>query len=308
MKVYYTDTFEFPLPEGHRFPVAKYRLLRERIVACGIVSPSELVIAPQASTVDLERVHDAAYVRRVVTGTLDPGEERRMGLPWSPALATRALRSVGATIAAVRSAVEEGHALYLGGGTHHAFADTGAGFCIFNDAPVAIRALQADGRIRRALIVDADVHQGDGTASILADDDSIFTFSIHGERNFPARKQASDLDIALADGTTDGCYLDALCWGLELAFARARPDLVVYLAGADPWEGDRLGRLAVSMEGLWRRDREVLARAAQHGLPVAVLMAGGYARPIEGTVEVQTGTVRIVADAAGRTSRAPLAL
>ncbi len=221
MLVFHTDRFELPLPPGHRFPAAKYAMLRERIVAEGIVEPSRLLVAPAVSSVDLERVHTEDWRTRVAAGRLSSQEIRRIGLPWSRELVTRSLRSVGATVAACRAARESGHGLYLGGGTHHAFAGAGAGFCVFNDVPVALRALQADGLVRRALILDCDVHQGDGTAAILRDDPSIFTLSIHGADNFPARKQESDLDIALPSGSGDARYLEALEAGLRVALDRS---------------------------------------------------------------------------------------
>lgn len=302
MNVFHTDTFEIPLPPDHRFPLAKYRLLRERVVALGIVPASALAIAPRASTVDLERVHTPGYVSRVVLGTLSDQEQRRIGLPWSPGLAERALRSVGATIAAARAAVAHGTGIYLGGGTHHAFPDFGAGFCVFNDVPVAIRALQADELIRRVVVIDADVHQGDGTAAIFSEDESVFTFSIHGENNFPARKQRSDLDVALPDGTGDERYLETFRGALATALERSRPDFLCYLAGADPFAGDRLGKLALTREGLVLRDRLVREACERLGLPVAVVMAGGYASPIESTVEIQAETVRVFAQTAALSS------
>lgn len=302
MLVFHSDRFELPLPPGHRFPVAKYAMLRERLVHEGIIDASQLVVAPAVSSVDLERVHTEDWRARVVGGRLSDREIRRIGLPWSRELVTRSLRSVGATVAATRAAMDNGHALYLGGGTHHAFADAGAGFCVFNDVPVALRALQAEGRVSRALIVDCDVHQGDGTAAILRGDATIFTFSIHGADNFPARKQESDLDIALPSGTGDEPYLEALQGGLGKALEASRADLAVYLAGADPYEKDRLGRLALTRGGLQARDRMVLDAFRRAGLPVAVVMAGGYARPIEETVDVQIETVRIVSHFAGRAS------
>jgi acetoin utilization deacetylase AcuC-like enzyme len=291
MRIFYTDLFEIPLPPGHRFPAEKYGLLRRRAVDEGLVEAGDLVIPARASPVDLERVHDPGYLERVVRGELTLNEQRRIGLPWSPELVTRSLRSVGGTLAACRAALEDGLSVYLGGGTHHAFADAGAGFCVFNDAPVALRALQAEGLIERGLIVDCDVHQGDGTAAILADDPSIYTFSIHGKNNFPLRKQRSDLDIALPDGTRDREYLAALREGLETALDEAGADLVVYLAGADPYAGDRYGRMSLSAGGLRLRDAMVLDAFAERELPAAVLMAGGYARSIGETVAVQLATV-----------------
>ncbi len=296
MKVFYTDFFEIPLPDDHRFPALKYPRLRERLVRERVVEPHELLVPEPATGEQLERAHERAYVENVFRGSLGVEEQRRIGLPWSPALVERAVRSVGATIAACRAALEDGHAVYLGGGTHHAFAGHGAGFCVFNDAPVALRDAQADGRLSRAAILDCDVHQGDGTASILQDDPSIFTLSIHGERNYPFRKERSDLDIPLPTGTGDDAYLDAVRRGVGGALERSRAELAVYLAGADPYSGDRLGKLDVSEEALAERERIVLDACARHGVPVAVVMAGGYAHDIDETVEIQATTVRLVAE------------
>jgi acetoin utilization deacetylase AcuC-like enzyme len=294
LQIFHTDVFPIPLPAGHRFPAAKYALLRRQVEANGLAAGDRLVVPDPIPRAALERVHTRDWVARVLEGRLSAEEQRRIGLPWSPELVVRTLASVGATLACCRAALAEGRSIYLGGGTHHAHAEGGAGFCVFNDVPVALLDLLAEGRLGRALVIDCDVHQGDGTAALLAGEERVFTFSIHGARNFPLRKQASDLDIALPDGCDDDAYLAALEAGLEEALARARPELVVYLAGADPWEGDRLGRLAVSTEGLAARDRMVLGRCAAAGLPVAVVLAGGYARPIEATVALYRQTVDLV--------------
>jgi acetoin utilization deacetylase AcuC-like enzyme len=297
MKVFHTDAFTFPLPETHRFPLEKYARLRERIEALGFLRPGDLEVAPAAQEQDLLRAHSAEYISKVMTGNFTDEEIRKLGLPWSPELAVRSLRSVGATIAAARAALQDGAAAQLGGGTHHAFRDRGEGFCVFNDVVVAIRLLQAEGRIRRALILDFDVHQGNGTAAILAGDDSVFTLSVHGSHNYPLQKEQSSLDIELADRAGDESYLAAVRQGLEAALQwRSAGDpagLAVVLAGADPYEGDRLGRLGVSREGLAERDRIVSAACRAAGLPIALTMAGGYARNIEETVEIQAETVRI---------------
>ncbi|RMD74056.1 MAG: histone deacetylase, partial [Chloroflexi bacterium] len=239
----------------------------------------------------LVRVHTPAYIERVMTGRLTDTEIRRIGFPWSPQMVERSRRSAGATIAACRVALQEGVGVNLAGGTHHAFADAGAGYCVFNDAAVAARAMQAEGRVRRIAIIDCDVHQGDGTAVIFANDPTVFTFSIHGAHNFPFRKQQSDLDIALPDATGDATYLDALEWGLRQTFATAKPDLVIYLAGADPYYDDRLGRLSLTKAGLAERDRLVFGYCRSAGVPVAVTMAGGYARQINDTVDIHAHTV-----------------
>lgn len=299
MKAFYSDHFAFPLPAGHRFPDAKYTLLRRR-VAADCAPFVRLYEAPAASDEELLRIHTPAYLARVVHGQLSPAEVRRLGLPWSPELVERSRRSTGATIAACRAALEEGIAVNLAGGTHHAFADRGEGFCVFNDSAVAARALQAEGRIRRVLIVDCDVHQGNGTAAIFANDPTVFTFSIHGANNYPFEKEVSDLDSELPDGTGDEAYVGALASGLERALTEAQAGLVIYLAGADPFVGDRLGRLALSKEGLAARDRLVLERCRAAGLPIAITMAGGYARDIEDTVAIHLQTVCLAAAIVGR--------
>lgn len=296
VRIYYTDQFVLPLPPGHRFPMAKYARVRERVEAAGL---GELHVPEPATPQQLALAHDPDYVARVCAGRLTAAELRDIGFPWSPAMVERSLRSTGATISAARSALDDGLAVNLAGGTHHAFRDRGQGYCVFNDAAVAARVMQAEGRIRRAVIVDCDVHQGDGTAAILARDPSIFTFSIHGAHNFPFKKENSDLDIHLPDRTGDDDYLAALEYGLTEALGRATPDLAIYLAGADPYEGDRIGRLAVTMGGLARRDHLVLATCQRAGLPVAVTMAGGYARELADVVAIHTRTVEIAAEVAG---------
>lgn len=291
MKAFYSDQFVLPLPPGHRFPMAKYRLLRDR-VAAGLPQV-RFAQAPAASDGELALVHAPAYVEGIASGQIDPQIVREIGFPWSEAMAARARRSVGATIEACRAAMQEGVGANLAGGTHHAFRDRGEGFCVFNDAAVAARAMQAEGLANRVLIVDCDVHQGNGTASILRDDDTIFTFSIHGARNFPFDKEQSDLDIELPDGCSDAAYLLRLNEGLDTAFDLARPDLVIYLAGADPYRDDRLGRLALTFDGLAERDRSVFAHCQARRLPLAIAMAGGYARQIEDTVRIHTTTIRL---------------
>lgn len=291
MLAFTTDSFPLPLPEGHRFPVSKYRLLRERVERAGLFAPGELQPAPAATDEQLLRVHTGDYLDKLRRGTLSVMEERRIGLPWSPELVERSRRSTGATIAACRAALRDGIAVNLAGGTHHAFADCGEGFCVFNDAAVAIRALQAEGLIGRAVVLDCDVHQGNGTAHLFRDDPTVFTFSIHGAKNFPLRKEPSDLDVDLPDAATDEVYLAALAPALWEALHRAGADLAVYLAGADPFEGDRLGRLRLTRDGLRRRDEMVLAACFEAHLPVAVTMAGGYAHDVDDTVDVYFQTV-----------------
>ena len=292
MKVFASDQFGLPLPSWHTFPLAKYAMLRRRVVEAGLVAPGDVFTPRPATDVELLRVHDPEYLRRVVEGTLSAEEVRVLGLPWSPELVERSRRSCGATVEACRAAMEGGIAVNLAGGTHHAHAAHGAGYCVFNDAAVAARALQAEGVVRRVVVLDCDVHQGDGTASIFADDPSVFTFSIHAARNYPDTKPPSDLDVEMADGAGDDAYLDALGRGARLAIGESHADLAIFLAGADPFEGDRLGRLKVSKAGLAARDRLIFDLCRAGGLPVAVAMAGGYARRIEDTVDIQFQTVR----------------
>jgi acetoin utilization deacetylase AcuC-like enzyme len=298
MKVFYCDTFSFPLPAGHRFPIQKYVLLRQAVISAGLVSPDDLIIPEPATDEQVLRAHDVAYLRGLENGQLTPKDIRPIGLPWSPELVARARCSVGGTIVACRAALQDGLAVSLAGGTHHAFRDRGQGFCVFNDSAIAARTMQAEGRVERVVIIDCDVHQGNGTAAILADDPTIFTFSIHAARNFPFRKERSDLDVELEDGTGDAAYLAALEAGVKQALEQADADLAIYLAGADAYEGDRLGRLSLSKVGLARRDRLVFELCAQWGLPVAVVMAGGYGRQIEDTVDIHLQTVRIAVEMA----------
>ena len=298
MRAFYSDHFVLPLPEGHKFPMAKYSRLRERIIAEGIVSPGDLHEAPAAEWSDLELVHHRAYVDAVRTGTVATNIQRRIGFPWSPQMVERSRRSVGATIAAAGVALEDGVAANLAGGTHHAFADRGEGFCVFNDVAVAARVLQRDHHARRIAVVDLDVHQGNGTAAIFNGDDSVFTFSMHGEKNFPFKKEVSDLDVALADGTSDDEYLSLLRRHLGDVLQRHQPDFVFYLAGADPYEGDRLGRLKMTIDGLRERDEIVLGTCSKAGLPVAVTMSGGYATDVDAIVTIHANTIQIAAQEA----------
>ena len=293
MKLFYTDVFVLPLPPGHRFPMEKYARLRQALLAGGQFSEDDFHLPHAATDEELARAHDMAYIQAVSCGALDEKAKKAIGFPWSAAMVERSRRSAGATICACRAALEDGVSANLAGGTHHAFADHGEGFCVFNDAAVAARAMQAEGRAGRILIVDCDVHQGNGTANILSGDDSIFTFSIHGARNYPFDKEESDLDIELPDGCTDEAYLLHLDHGLDTAFDLARPDLVIYLAGADPYHDDRLGRLALSFDGLHERDRRVFQRCREHGLALAIAMAGGYARQIDDTVLIHRNTIEL---------------
>ena len=295
MKLYYADHFVLPLPEGHRFPMEKYARLRSRLQASGMFAETDFRVPDPASDEAILRAHDAGYLERVAGGTLDAAEVRRIGFPWSPAMVERSRRSAGATLAACRSALARDGgtacAVNLAGGTHHAHRDFGSGFCVFNDTAIAALAMRAEGRAGRIAIVDCDVHQGDGTATILADEPEVFTCSLHGAKNFPFRKQISDLDIDLPDETDDAAYLKALDDALQSVFERVRPELAIYLAGADPYAGDRLGRLALSIDGLRLRDERVLATCRDAGVPVAIAMAGGYAEPIDDTVTIHFNTV-----------------
>jgi acetoin utilization deacetylase AcuC-like enzyme len=298
MLAYYSDTFVLPLPEGHRFPMRKYRMLRDAVAQHW---PSiRLHEAPSATAAELELAHSTDYVHAVLNGQLTAAEQREIGFPWSPAMAERSRRSVGASIAAAQSAMLEGVSVNLAGGTHHACADRGSGFCVFNDVAVAAREMQAlakrSGRGNlRVAVIDLDVHQGNGTAAIFQHDPTVFTLSMHGEKNFPFRKVPSDLDVDLPDGCDDGAYLDALDAALKALWAHHEanglPGLIFYLAGADPHEGDRLGRLKISTEGLRERDRRVLSAAAYRRIPVALSMAGGYGHDISTTVAVQLNTI-----------------
>ena len=302
MKIFYADHFVLPLPPGHRFPMSKYSRLRERVMEAGIVPPHELVEPPAANDAQLGLAHDPAYVRRVAEGTLDAQEQRRIGFPWTPQMVERSRRSVGATMNAARAALHDGIAVNLAGGTHHAYADHGEGYCIFNDVAVAIRWLMHEQEIRRAVIFDTDVHQGNGTAAIFRDDPHVFSFSVHGANNFPFRKERSTLDIALPDGTTDEGYLGAIADGLTTAFAADRFDIAFYIAGADAHEHDQLGRLHVSAQALAQRDDMVLGTCARLGVPVAVVMGGGYGRDVEDTVAIHLNSVLTAATFARRAS------
>ncbi|MEZ6087371.1 MAG: histone deacetylase [Pirellulaceae bacterium] len=293
MRLYYTDHFDLPLPAGHRFPMSKYRRVRQRVAQSSLHHDDVLLVPMAATDEQLSVAHDADYIQRVCTGTLSEAEIRRIGFPWSPAMVQRSRRSTGATIAASLAAREDGVAANLAGGTHHAFANAGEGYCVFNDAAVAIRWLLHQSLIRRACVIDCDVHQGNGTASILQTDPRVFTFSIHGAKNFPSRKVASDLDIGVVDGIEDAPYLELLENGLEQVWQAGPYDLAIYLAGADPFEGDRLGRLRITKDGLRRRDEMVLMSCRDRHIPVAIAMAGGYAHEIEDIVDIHCQTLAV---------------
>ena len=292
MKAFYCHHFVLPLPAEHRFPMSKYALLYERVAASARDLGIELVEPQAATDAQLCRAHDPDYVARATRGELDATALRKIGFPWSPLMIERSRRSSGGTMGALEAALRgEGIAVNLAGGTHHAFADHGAGYCVFNDSVVAARHVQALGLARRVLIVDLDVHQGNGTAAIVRGDPSVFAFSMHGERNYPAIKEAGDLDVELPDGCDDAHYLDQLARHLPAAIARAAPDAVIYLAGADPYEQDRLGRLKLTKQGLRERDRMVFKACLGHDFPVAVSMAGGYAGDVADIVDIHYATV-----------------
>ena len=303
MKLFYTDHFELPLPAGHRFPMAKYRLLRDRIVSDSFFEGDVLLVPPAATFEQLTLAHDIDYVERVIEGKLSAAEIKRIGFPWSPAMVERSQRSSGATLAAARFAMEDGVSVNMAGGTHHAMRDAGEGFCVFNDAAVTILTLLSEAKIRRAVVIDCDVHQGNGTAQIFAERDEVFTFSIHGEKNFPIRKSPSDLDIDLPDGTQDETYLQVLGEALVQVLSHGAFDLAIYLAGADPFEGDRLGRLKLTKNGLAARDALVLSELMTRKIPVAVAMAGGYALKIGDIVDIHAQTIRIASKYAALQSR-----
>ncbi len=293
MHAYYADHFVLPLPEGHRFPMRKYSRLRDRLA--GELHGLRFFEAPAASDGELALVHTPAYIQGIAQGSLDAALYREIGFPWSPAMAERARRSVGASVAAARAALAEGLAGNLAGGTHHAYAHKGGGFCVFNDIAVTARLMQAEAwRLRKqalpVAVIDLDVHQGNGTAHIFARDPSVFTLSLHGEKNFPFRKEPSDLDVGLPDGCSDEAYLQALHQALAELEGRFAPQMLIYLAGADPHEGDRLGRLKLTMDGMAARDRVVFDWAWQRRLPVVLCMGGGYGHDIETTVQVQLQT------------------
>jgi acetoin utilization deacetylase AcuC-like enzyme len=300
LQIFYSDHFVIPLPAGHRFPMEKYSLLREMVLQERIASPENMHVPHAAKEEEITRAHSRDYLQRVKNGGLTSREIAEIGFPWSPALVERSRRSCGGTIEACRAALSNGFAVNLAGGTHHAFHDHGAGYCIFNDSAVAVCSLQAEGMARRVVIIDCDVHQGNGTARIFADSQEVFTFSTHGAKNYPLHKETSDLDVALPDGTEDYHYLRTLESGIRQALDRAEAELAIYLAGADPYYDDRFGRLKLSKNGLSERDWIVLKLCSEAGLPVAVTMAGGYARKVQDTVDIHLQTVKMVANMAER--------
>jgi acetoin utilization deacetylase AcuC-like enzyme len=292
MKAFAHDVYTYPLPAGHRFPLGKYRLVREGAEATEEIDVAD---ARAATGEELGLAHEAAYLDRVGNGKLSRREQLALGLPWSAELVERARRSVGATLMAADAALTDGVGANLGGGTHHAFPGGGRGFCVFNDVVVTTRALRRAGRVDRVLVVDLDVHQGDGTHAAFMEDPETFTFSVNGFRNYPFRRVPGDLELDLADGTGDEAYLEGLARLLPQALARSRPDICFYLGGADPYAGDRLGRLALTTPGLAARDELVRDTLTRAGAPICVTLAGGYADPIEDTVRINLNTIRLFA-------------
>jgi len=300
VKAFYCDHFALPLPTGHRFPIGKYARLRRQLIEQSVLRSADMSVPEPVSDAQLRHVHTSEYITAIVRGDLTDQQQRRIGFPWSRELVERSRRSVGGTLAACRQALRDGIAANLAGGTHHAFSDHGEGYCVFNDAAVAARLLQQERVVRRVVIVDCDVHQGNGTAAIFRGDASVVTFSIHGANNYPFRKERSDVDIALPDGAHDNAYLAALREGLSEVMNGVPYDLAIYVAGADPFVGDTLGRLSVSKAGLMERDVVVLSRLRHAGIPVAIVMGGGYAANIDDTVQIHAATVR-AANAYGAT-------
>lgn len=292
MRAFYSDRYVITLPENHTFPITKYALIRNQLVAEGSLEESQISESPFAEREEILLVHTADYYDRMVEGQLTAREIRRLGLPWSESLVGRSRVSVGGTLAASRAALGEGAAANLGGGTHHAFADHGEGFCVLNDIAVAIQVLRAEGHVRRAAVIDCDVHQGNGTAAIFATDPEVFTLSLHGEKNYPLLKQESTIDVPLPDKTEDEEYLEQLKINLATALDRFRPDIVFYQAGVDPYKDDRLGRLSLTFDGLLRRDLMVMRACRERNMPCVITLGGGYARNVADTVEAHCNTLR----------------
>jgi acetoin utilization deacetylase AcuC-like enzyme len=293
VQVFYSPSYYANIGDGHIFPIRKFELVRDRLLAEGALQPSELIEPLPASRDEVLLVHTEDYVSRLCSGELTPKEIRRLGLPWSESLVRRSFYAVGGTLAASYAALEGGYSSNLAGGTHHSFAERGEGFCVFNDVAIAIRTMRARQLIHRAAIVDCDVHQGNGTATIFAGDPDTFTFSIHGANNYPLFKAQSTLDVELPDGAADAEYLSCLADHLPRVFAH-NADIVFYLAGADPYAGDKLGRLAMSIDGLRRRDAYVLRECYEREVPVVTVMSGGYGKNIDDTIEIHCNTIRMV--------------
>lgn len=294
MYALYSDHYVIELPANHTFPIQKYRLIREQLVAEGTLGPADILEPTLADPADVLQVHTRDYWERLTAGTLSPSAIRRMGLPWSEALVQRSRASVQGTLTGARIAIRDQIAINLAGGTHHAFPDRGEGYCVLNDIAIAIRCLQRDGWMQRMAVIDCDVHQGNGTAAIFANEPDVFTFSLHGANNYPLVKVPGNLDIGLPDGTRDEEYLRSLQAVVPKIFDEFRPGLVFYLAGVDPHERDRLGRLSLTHQGLRQRDEFVLQACRDAGIPLAVTLGGGYGQDIRDTVEAHCNTVRAV--------------
>jgi acetoin utilization deacetylase AcuC-like enzyme len=293
MRVFYTPRYYADIGDRHIFPIRKFELVRDKLLAEGTLSPHQLVEPEPASIPEALFVHTDDYINRLCAGELTESELRRLGLPWSQSLVQRSFFATGGTIAAARAALVDGVGSNLAGGTHHAFTDRGEGFCVLNDVAIATQVLRRDGCVRRVAVVDCDVHQGNGTASIFSGDPETFTFSMHGAKNYPLFKTQSSLDIALPDGTTDADYLQQVEESLPAVFAH-QPELVFFLAGADPFEGDKLGRLSLSIEGLRQRDDLVLRACYEYEIPVVTVMSGGYGERLDDTIEIHCNTIRTV--------------
>lgn len=292
MNFFYSDTFNLNLPEGHRFPGGKYGMLRQKLIEDSLLQTDQLILSPSVTDEDLLRAHDPDYVASIDNGDIDAAAMRRIGFPWSAHIAKRARATMGGAVAAARSALDHGLSGQLAGGTHHAHYDFGSGYCVFNDFAVAALSVLAEERVQRVAIIDLDVHQGDGNAAILGPREDIFILSVHGEKNFPFRKVASDLDVALPDGVDDDDYLRVLSDALPAVWD-FNPDLVLYQAGVDPLGEDKLGRMALTHQGLMKRDELVLSECKRRGLPVSMAIGGGYADPIEASVEAYANTYRV---------------
>jgi acetoin utilization deacetylase AcuC-like enzyme len=286
MRVSHHPGFVVPLPVGHPFPGTKYALIRELLIARGLIGEEDIDRPEAIGLAELRRVHTESYLGKLAAGEVSVAEERRLGVPWSPELWLRSRRATAGTLLAARQALDAGLGANLAGGTHHAFADHGEGFCVLNDVAVAIRTLQAERRIERALVIDLDVHQGNGTAAIFADDPSVFTFSIHGERNYPVHKMRSSLDVPLPDGTRDREYLSALAAHLPAILDGFEADIAFYLAGVDVAAGDRYGRFCLTDAGIRSRERYVLEQLRAAEMPLAITLAGGYAPTAQRTAEL----------------------
>ena len=302
MRVFYSDHYTIDLPEGHRFPMRKYRMLREELLQRKIISHDQLHAPELAERDDVMLAHTSRYVHGVLNGTLAPLEQRRIGFPWSEALVARSLATVGGCIASSYAALEDGLSGNLAGGTHHAMRDAGEGFCVFNDIAVSTLRLMREGRVQRVAIVDLDVHQGNGNSEILGDRDDVYILSVHGEKNYPFRRVASTVDVDLPDGTTDEAYMTVVRRELNpvLAF---QPDLVYYQCGVDPLHTDALGRLSLTHDGLRERDRYVIETFRSRDIPVMLALGGGYANPIEETIDAQCNLYSVAMEASQRYSR-----